>query len=106
MVQIHNTVEGLQSGEMKECPKCSKVKPLIDFHDEKLSTGFGRFCLDCKGKKIRRGHNEAKPQLASDNTKCPKCSSTMYIRTRKRDDHKFYGCSRFPKCRGTREYKN
>jgi hypothetical protein len=34
---------------------------------------------------------------------CPKCGSPMVLRTVKKGEHKgkqFYGCSRFPKCRG------
>ncbi|NDA89741.1 MAG: hypothetical protein EBY20_02360 [Alphaproteobacteria bacterium] len=35
---------------------------------------------------------------------CPICNSYMLIRRRRRDNHKFYGCSRYPKCYGTRKY--
>jgi len=34
-------------------------------------------------------------------TLCPYCSSAMVLRNGKRGQ--FYGCSRFPRCRGTRE---
>jgi hypothetical protein len=34
---------------------------------------------------------------------CPKCSSKMVKRTARRTNKDFYGCSKFPKCRGTRE---
>ncbi len=38
-------------------------------------------------------------------TSCPKCNSKMVYRTAKKGKHAgtgFWGCSRFPKCRGTR----
>ena len=46
---IHQTIEGLQNGEMKECPKCKKIRNLDDFKDPSLITGYGRFCRFCKG---------------------------------------------------------
>lgn len=33
---------------------------------------------------------------------CPRCGSEMILRNGKRG--KFYGCPRFPRCRGTRDY--
>ncbi len=36
------------------------------------------------------------------NTTCPRCYSEMILRNGRRG--KFYGCSRFPRCRGTRDY--
>lgn len=33
---------------------------------------------------------------------CPQCNSVMILRNGSRGQ--FYGCSRFPRCRGTREY--
>ncbi len=44
---IHDTVEGLQNGHMKECPKCKEVRELSDFKDPSI-TGYGRFCKFCK----------------------------------------------------------
>jgi hypothetical protein len=39
----------------------------------------------------------------STETACPYCHSSMILRNGRRG--KFYGCSRFPRCRGTRDYK-
>lgn len=36
-----------------------------------------------------------------DEPKCPKCNSPMVKRFRRVDGVPFYGCSRFPDCRGT-----
>lgn len=37
--------------------------------------------------------------------KCPDCEEEMVLRTRKADSVKFWGCSTFPECRGTRNIK-
>jgi hypothetical protein len=31
--KVSRTIEGLQNGEMKECPKCTEIKPLSSFRD-------------------------------------------------------------------------
>jgi uncharacterized protein YjbI with pentapeptide repeats len=48
-IRSRKTVEGLQSGGMKECRKCDGVKPMAAFADSSLISGYGRFCNDCKG---------------------------------------------------------
>ncbi|HOO52586.1 MAG TPA: topoisomerase DNA-binding C4 zinc finger domain-containing protein [Alphaproteobacteria bacterium] len=38
---------------------------------------------------------------------CPQCGSTMILRSAKQGvtaGQKFWGCSRFPKCQGTKPY--
>jgi very-short-patch-repair endonuclease len=103
---IHNTVEGLQNGQMKECPKCKEVRTLQDFKDKALITGYGRFCSYCKNAKItntRESHAQERaerPKPVLSNILCPRCNSRMILRDSRRG--KFYGCSRFPSCRGTR----
>jgi len=93
---IHQTIENLQNGEMKECPKCKQIRSIEDFRDDSLITGYGRFCKFCKGY-VSVGKIEA----TSDKI-CPKCGSKMILRRGRYG--KFYGCSRFPYCRGTRLY--
>ena len=44
--------------------------------------------------------------LIVDFMECPKCSSPMRQRKRKSDGNFFWGCSRFPNCRGTRSGPN
>ncbi|MGB2697515.1 MAG: AAA domain-containing protein [Candidatus Zixiibacteriota bacterium] len=46
---IHETIDRLQNGEMKECPKCKQIRNIDDFRDPSLITGYGRFCKFCKG---------------------------------------------------------
>lgn len=101
---IHGTIEGLQNGEMKECPKCKEIREYKDFRDPDLSTGYGRFCCHCKGytlvEKPESDNTKDNPAL-SDKT-CPRCNSHMVLRNGRHG--KFYGCSRFPYCKGTRNY--
>jgi len=101
---IHETIEGLQNGEMKECPKCKEIREYKDFRDPDLITGYGRFCCHCKGytlvEKPASDNVKDSPAILSDKT-CPKCGSKMILR--KGRYGKFYGCSKFPYCRGTRQ---
>jgi predicted RNA-binding Zn-ribbon protein involved in translation (DUF1610 family) len=92
---IGRTIQGLQNGEMKECPKCGEIKPLTGFKDPSLPSGYGRFCQTCKTKHV--GHIS---KAVTGKSLCPKCGSTMILR---RGRHgQFYGCSRFPYCKETR----
>ncbi len=96
---IHETIEGLSEGEMKECPKCKQIKKLDDFKDNSLISGSGRICKDCKGIKNASTKKQTKEKTSS-NIICPKCGSPMVPRTGRLG--KFFGCSRYPYCRGTR----
>jgi superfamily I DNA and/or RNA helicase/very-short-patch-repair endonuclease len=99
---IHQTIEDLQTGEMKECPKCKEVRSLKEFRDNSLITGYGRFCNQCKGRRTLRykRKEQKKPEVIKD-TLCPKCGSSMVLRRGRYG--RFYGCSRFPYCKGTRQ---
>jgi len=101
---IHETIESLQNGEMKECPKCKEIREYKDFRDPDLITGYGRFCMHCKGytlvEKPARDNIKDNVVISSDKT-CPKCGSKMILR--KGRYGKFYGCSKFPYCRGIRQ---
>ncbi|RJQ48924.1 MAG: hypothetical protein C4538_03080 [Nitrospiraceae bacterium] len=94
---IHETIEGLSDGEMKECPKCKEIKKLDDFKDKTLISGTGRICKACK--EVKNTKKQTTEKISADIT-CPKCGSGMVPRTGRRG--KFYGCSRYPYCKGTR----
>jgi len=106
---IQVTVTGLENGDMKECPKCKEVRKLKDFYDASLITSYGRFCKKCKSNKAGRArvYYEKQESKQDDETteekSCPTCSSTMVLRSGRYG--KFYGCSKYPYCRGTRQYK-
>ena len=48
---IHETIEGLSDGDMKECPKCKELRKIDEFKDKGLISGVGRICKNCKGVK-------------------------------------------------------
>ncbi len=100
---IHETIEGLQNGNVKECPKCKELRTMQEFRDPSLITGYGRFCHECKNIRIveRAAVVAAKPPPVLSDKICPRCNARMILRNGRRG--KFYGCSRFPYCRGTRE---
>jgi len=47
-------------------------------------------------------NSASSPSITPDTNICPRCSSTMILRNGRNGN--FYGCSRFPRCRGTRPY--
>lgn len=100
---IHETIEGLQNGEMKECPKCKEIRTLDDFKDRSLISGYGRFCKHCKHGQMNMVPIKKEVPKIDTSKHCPRCSSGMILRNGRRG--KFYGCSRFPACRGTRELR-
>jgi len=94
----------LKDGTLKECGKCNKIKSLDDFKDEKLVNGYGKYCNECKhiAKRSRRRIRKKAPDkpIIKTTVRCPSCNSFMVVRTRRSDGNQFYGCSRFPRCRG------
>ncbi|MFH0947585.1 MAG: topoisomerase DNA-binding C4 zinc finger domain-containing protein [Elusimicrobiota bacterium] len=95
---------------MKECPKCKKIHTAEDFKDSSLMTGYGRFCKYCKGQGLsRRGAKTTRSdtitsKFFSDKAypRCPHCGMRMVLRNGRRG--RFYGCSMFPHCKGTRSF--
>ncbi len=60
-------------------------------------------------KETRRAHvqhvRENATRQKTDLTKCPRCRSKMIERTNRKTGQTFFGCSRYPNCRGTRQVK-
>ena len=57
-------------------------------------------------KETRRAHVDHVRQKAARkdaDTKCPRCGSKMIERANRKTGQTFLGCSRYPKCRGTRQ---
>ncbi len=103
---IQETVNNIENGKFKECPKCKELRDVDDFKDRLLITGYGRFCKFCKGRSFDGQSRIALTQEADSSRNgrnCPICGSRMTLRSGRYG--KFYGCSRFPYCRGTRPYK-
>ncbi|HOL22421.1 MAG TPA: topoisomerase DNA-binding C4 zinc finger domain-containing protein [bacterium] len=81
--------------------------------DSNLKSGIGKICTECKRKHKGTGKTEIKTQISNpvkafDSTsnagglQCPKCGSSMVLKDGIYG--KFYSCSRFPRCKGTRSY--
>jgi hypothetical protein len=103
---IHSSIEGLQNGEMKECPKCKNLRRIEEFKDSYLTSGFGRFCQQCKsmkgGTRRTRATATKKPLTTQQGPNpCPKCGAKMMLRRGRYGQ--FYGCSKYPYCKGTRQ---
>jgi len=100
LLNIHKTIDNLQNGAEKECPKCGKIKPLNDFKDDSLITGYGRFCNSCKNISNTKNRKFYKEEKRNMDQTCPLCDSKMILRRGRYGQ--FYGCSKYPYCRGTR----
>ncbi|MBO6603674.1 MAG: NERD domain-containing protein [Roseicyclus sp.] len=50
-------------------------------------------------KEVKKAHIQHVKQAANS---CPKCGAALVLRTNKKTGSEFFGCSKFPKCRGTR----
>ncbi|MCD1626311.1 NERD domain-containing protein [Seohaeicola saemankumensis] len=61
---------------------------------EKLARGDFQTTKDAK-----RAHIQHVKKAANT---CPKCGSALVLRANKRTGSEFFGCSQFPKCKGTR----
>jgi len=84
-------------------------KQYAHFSDNQLRTFTKRLdsnALD-PSRKTNRAHVRhleiTAAERQNDETKCPRCTATMVERSNRQSGEKFLGCSRFPKCKGTRE---
>src|SRR5690606_17948127 len=72
---------------------------------QSISLIDGRKLRDLMGFEMR-DRNEDRQIRREPTVECPSCGSEMRLRTARRGLHpgsRFWGCSRFPKCRGTRQ---
>ncbi|MDO4798480.1 MAG: topoisomerase DNA-binding C4 zinc finger domain-containing protein [Coriobacteriales bacterium] len=101
----HSTVETSRRGNQPRCPKCGANMVL-------RSGPYGQFygCTrypSCKGKldyrqSTRKGSQPKTRRSRGGSTpRCPRCGAEMILRTSRYG--KFYGCSRFPSCKGKRD---
>ncbi|MCS5596724.1 MAG: AAA domain-containing protein [Alphaproteobacteria bacterium] len=99
----------LSTGDAKECPKCGEIKPLVDFRDENLISGMGRNCMGCKEvphqatSPTNTRNSLMTPELEKlEAPNCPRCNNKMTMRFRRKDGNAFWGCKKFPYCKGTK----
>lgn len=102
---IHTAIEGLQTGELKECPKCKELRPLTDFENKTLTSGYGRYCVACRPRTTsRREPNKIvipTTPVADEHKKCSRCGSRMVMRSGRYG--RFLGCSKYPYCKATQK---
>lgn len=99
---LHNIVDEVQNGDRRVCKKCGEPKPLDAFKDNNLKTGYGRVCIKCKGLDTHK-RNARISKNETQNIPCPRCGNAMVLRQGRYG--RFYGCSRYPVCRGTRNIR-
>ncbi len=117
---LHNVVAFVGSAELRtEMPPnvVSGIWQLADYIKSKREPSFSKSEVGAftdlltsrtleNNRQLRRQHVRHVKIRAlerkNDKSKCPRCSAKMVERTNKRTGEKFLGCSRYPKCRGTR----
>ena len=103
---VHRLVESQETGQTRECPRCGNLLAIDAFADSSLTTRVGRICNECKARSRSRTGPACKMKAQASTMQdtarkdCPKCGSPMVRRTGRYGA--FYGCSTYPKCRGTR----
>ena len=106
---LHNDIaesyEKMQDGQLRRCSKCGLYKHIEDFRNISLKTGTGKICNSCRNESRKKVHASrtfgSSPKEATP-LKCPRCKSPMVLRKSKHGQ--FYGCSKFPNCKGTRRF--
>jgi ssDNA-binding Zn-finger/Zn-ribbon topoisomerase 1 len=102
---IHSAIEGLQTGELKECPKCKELRPLTDFENNALASGYGRYCVACGPRTTPRPKASkivtATAPVVNEHKKCSQCGSRMIMRSGRYG--RFLGCSKYPYCKATQK---
>ena len=86
----------------QRCPRCGG--PMHYSRQEGATARCNRYPV-CSGEKPMDGIGE-KPLVVPDGA-CPQCASPMRLRTARKGRHpgrQFWGCSKYPRCRGTRPF--
>ncbi len=59
--------------------------------------------LELRAAKKKLSHTNNHASVPSVAVRCPRCGAPMHERENRKTSQKFWGCSDFPKCRGTRK---
>ena len=89
--RMQKTIVNLQNGDERQCPRCEKVRPLKDFRDTSLVSGYGRACTTCKSSNGRYS-----PRKTSSGV-CKRCGSPLVMRTGRFGN--YFVCTRYPQCK-------
>lgn len=84
------------------CRVC--LTPLIQGENwaESRVKRYDYICSSCKGKKKTKTKKNTLTKSPQTTPDCPKCGSKLVKRYSKRYSKYFWGCSKFPACRGAR----
>ena len=85
----------------KLCRKCDVPLRVGSNWTQSKKKKYDYICNTCNkssyGSKSRRSTNSRDSSVPN----CPRCSQKMVVRTNRQNGSEFWGCSNFPKCRGT-----
>lgn len=100
---VQEDLQRVEEGSGKICSTCGKIRKKEEFRDESLKTNYGRKCVYCKGiKRESESRDAGRSSTASEEAPvCDDCGGKMQIRNGRHG--KFYGCSRYPKCKNTKD---
>lgn len=96
------------TGSLLETIKSKRV----ELFDQDELTGFAERLAEARhrsGIQTHRAHvRHVKSQVAlrQSDANCPRCGAELVERTNRKSGARFLSCSRFPKCRGTRQQPN
>ena len=99
--------DAARQGPQPTCPKCGspmalRSGPYGQFYGcTRYPSCKGKLDLKASGRKDSR-HNTRQAGGRNGIPRCPKCGAEMVLRTSRYG--KFYGCSRYPSCKGKRDY--
>jgi ssDNA-binding Zn-finger/Zn-ribbon topoisomerase 1 len=75
---------------------------MLGFLREKFEQWVTAKASDWKKKRAAKTYAGMSDDEILDTPHCPVCNRMMKLRTAKHDGAQFWGCSIFPKCKGTR----
>ncbi len=119
IIHRKRTVISSKPSIVRNCRFCSDELLLGENWTESRKNKCDYICRTCRSlkepparikrpKAIRPLVNKKSTKLkktAVAKKECPYCYSRMILRKNSNDGTKFWGCSKFPKCRGTRFYR-
>jgi hypothetical protein len=73
------------------------------FKSKKIAEDYKRSKNDAYGQLDTIGVNDNEPESPIQEWKCPECMGPMAARANRQTGQKFWGCKKYPECKGTRD---